>query len=681
MDELNDLGPLPESDDNSVLQAESFKALEVALPTDRFVLREEPQPDAGVDRCIELRISGRYTGMRAHVQVKARAETKINSDGSVSYPADVSNLNYLLNGSSPLYVVYLADRRELRYAWVRDEVNRIERETPGWKSQKTVTLRFNALLDESGLQDIHEGIRREARLDREIHDVLSRAAATEKTIHVNLEKSKVTDPDELRDLLLRGGLTLVSSGEAAGVLEAIDKLDPAAKRLPRMLLVRAFAECAQGHYQIASGYLAEATVRGGVSSESDRQFMGLLRDTCDFQAGRISRAEFARRQRELSGSGEGEFGLSLKIDSLWESIMVEGTRKGIAAHLPKLRDLVAQVLADEDASETLRIHARTALLYCEGARQVQNFTHEYFMARSRQNMGRPVDVERIFGELNSEQGRWTDEVNALVADAFKQGNPHLIGDACYCRSFILFVHLNSARLWLKPEVVPRHMEVLKTQVIPDLRRAIQCYELSGHIEWELRAKNLLADVAALTGDETLAKETAQAVLPVAEAYQFDKIAKEARDHLAGDPFFRQMERQFFSNVNADPDVREAGYSDEDVERIAEDMLTANDLPRGRLAVMIREVMSLRDIARERVGWCRHIQLLQRLGHTRSPVTYYAYDPERSCCCEKYGFVSKVGSTEWRVLIPTFKSTYCSGCSSRSPKGETLSSVESREEDR
>ena len=284
-------------------------------------------------------------------------------------------------------------------------------------------------------------------------------------------------------------------------------------------------------------------------------------------------------------------------------------------------------------------------------------------------MGRPVDVERTFGELNSEQGRWTDEVNALVADAFKQGNPHLIGDACYSRSFILFVHLNSAQLWLKPEAVPRHMEALKTQVIPDLRRAIQCYELSGHIEWELRAKNLLADVAALTGDEALAKETAEEVLPVAEAFQFDKIAKEARDHLAGDPFFRQMQRQFFSGTNADLDVREAGFSDEDIERIAEDMLAANDLPRDRLAVMTREAMSFRDIARERVGWCRHIQLIQDLGHTQSPLTYYAYDPQRYCLCEKFGIASKVGSNDWQVLIPTFKSNYCSGCPARSPKNE------------
>jgi hypothetical protein len=93
MDDLNDLGPLPGADDNSVLQADSFKALENALPADRFVLRPEPQPDAGVDWCVELRIDGRCTGMRAHIQVKATRDLKANSDASVSYSADVSNLN------------------------------------------------------------------------------------------------------------------------------------------------------------------------------------------------------------------------------------------------------------------------------------------------------------------------------------------------------------------------------------------------------------------------------------------------------------------------------------------------------------------------------------------------------------------------------------------------------------
>jgi hypothetical protein len=112
-----------------------------------------------------------------------------------------------------------------------------------------------------------------------------------------------------------------------------------------------------------------------------------------------------------------------------------------------------------------------------------------------------------------------------------------------------------------------------------------------------------------------------------------------------------------------------------LRQYAEDMLELTGLPDDRLDVLTREVASFRDIARERVVWCRHIQLIQDSDHTRSPVTYYAYDPQRYCYCEKYRFASKIGSTDWRVLIQTFKSNYCSDCTERSPKGETTTGVE------
>ena len=65
----------------------------------------------------------------------------------------MSNLLYLLNGPSPLYVLYIAKTEELSYAWVRDEVNRIEKENPDWKQQDKVTLRFTKRLDETGLPE------------------------------------------------------------------------------------------------------------------------------------------------------------------------------------------------------------------------------------------------------------------------------------------------------------------------------------------------------------------------------------------------------------------------------------------------------------------------------------------------------------------------------------------------
>jgi Domain of unknown function (DUF4365) len=671
MDDLGKLGPLPTADENSILQTESFKALESALPAQRFVLRHEPQPDAGVDWCVELRLEGRYTGMRAHIQVKAKRDLNANSDGSVSYSADVSNINYLLNGLRPLYILYIAQTKELRYAWVQDEVNRIEKENPDWMRQETVTLRFTKTLDETGLMEIHDRIRQEARFDREIHDLLSHAEVTEKTIHVNVKELKVTDPDEIRDLLLEGGLTLVSSGDAASVLEAIDRLSHADKKLPRLLLIRAFAECSQGHYQMASGYVAEVTVRASELSESDRMFLGLLRDICDYQAGRITRDEYVRRQKELSEKDESEFSLSRRIVYLWESLVDGATRQRIATYFPRLQAVVGQVLALEGGSESLRIQARTAFLYCEGVSFGHTFNHELAMLNARMAMGRAADAKGVFSRINADLAQWTDASNALVKDTLDHGNPHLIGNACYTRSLIMFVHHSAAPRWLKPEAVSDYLEHVKGQMIPDLRRAVQCYQVSGHIEWELRAKLLLADVAALTGDEALAKQMAGEVLPVAEAYQFDRIAKEARDHLAGDPFFRQMQRKFLTGLQDDPDVRDAGLSDEDVERDAKALLEATGLPGNKLAAGTRLVMSFRDIARERLEWCKYMQLVPDSDQKVSPVMYIMHEHEQRCYCERFGYASKFGCTDWKILIKMFKENYCSGCSERTPKAERL----------
>ena len=60
--------------------------------------------------CVELLISGRFTGMKAHIQVKATGNLKANSDGSVSYSADVSNINTCSTGSARLRPLHRRDQ-------------------------------------------------------------------------------------------------------------------------------------------------------------------------------------------------------------------------------------------------------------------------------------------------------------------------------------------------------------------------------------------------------------------------------------------------------------------------------------------------------------------------------------------------------------------------------------------
>jgi hypothetical protein len=111
----------------------------------------------------------------------------------------------------------------------------------------------------------------------------------------------------------------------------------------------------------------------------------------------------------------------------------------------------------------------------------------------------------------------------------------------------------------------------------------------------------------------------------------------------------------------------ANDSDEKLRRLARLTLTAMQLPEDRLPVLERDSHSLRQIARERLGWCRHIDLLQDLSHTLHRSTCYVTDPPRSCFCKLHGHKSYIQHPEAEVVIQAFKRAYCDGCPDHSPK--------------
>ena len=413
MADFPDPGPLPQSDDKSVLQAESFKALANALPATRFILREEPQPDGGVDQTIELRLpTGHFSGWRSFVQVKGVGSGETNRDGSISFSAAVSNINYLLYHPCPLYVLYLAGLGKLKYVWVREESERIETQNPDWKKQGTVTLAFRKDLDETGLNDLYETIRRSSLFDRNLRDLLSRSDASEVTLHIDSENLTVTDPAEFKELLLKYGLPLVESGKGTTVIELIEKLSPLNRKLPRICLIRAFAECSRGRYTMASGDLSEARIHTSELSESDRLLLEALRDLCDYQATRITRDEYAGRQKQLSERSSGEFGLALKLRSLWESLAENATLEGANAFLPEIQAVADQASSLEGGSTALRIHARTALLYAEGIRFCQAVLRDLVTLRIRQSFWTVVDWVEFWNAVDGTLSNWANLSNA-----------------------------------------------------------------------------------------------------------------------------------------------------------------------------------------------------------------------------------------------------------------------------
>jgi len=101
------LGPLPQSDENARLQRESFKALGRLLSgQDSLVFRDERIEDYGVDGSLEVNFGGLMTNFRAQTQMKAATSLAGTAAGYIARSVATANLNHLLNGVCPLYILW-----------------------------------------------------------------------------------------------------------------------------------------------------------------------------------------------------------------------------------------------------------------------------------------------------------------------------------------------------------------------------------------------------------------------------------------------------------------------------------------------------------------------------------------------------------------------------------------------
>jgi hypothetical protein len=186
------------------------------LPSAEFVFRDEGgADDYGVDGTLEILTTEGATNMRAHVQLKGRSGTELNADGSCSVSIETSNLNYLLNGTCPIYVLFRPENKELRFAFARPEWKRISAANPDWRQNGSITVRFVRMLDAAGLQAICDTVVREHLLMREVTERVARIAGSlSSAITIDANAQTVTDSEEIVALLNEQGYALVTDGAA-----------------------------------------------------------------------------------------------------------------------------------------------------------------------------------------------------------------------------------------------------------------------------------------------------------------------------------------------------------------------------------------------------------------------------------------------------------------------------------
>jgi hypothetical protein len=428
-----DLGPLPESDENARLQRESFKALDRILShQNTFVFRDERVEDYGVDGSLELNVDGRMTNFRAQVQMKACANSKATTSGHIARQVASANLNHLLNGTCPLYLLWDESVDAFWYLWAQDENRRLSTENPSWREQETITLQFRDRFTADSFPRVRQRMLDSGRLLRGIHDSLARATEGEQVVvGIDAATLQITNASMATSVLLASGTAIVAAGYPKQVVELIRIVDATTRALPRMQLTRGYAEYMLGNHWEAISHIRHAIARSDELSPQDKDFLARLKDASEFHVGLIDSTTYENRARDRAKVLTGLEALQAEQDVLYHRCVRTTNLPERHKLAEELHSVTERILNDTNAIPSSKLNAKLSLLYVEGMEANLAATRKQFAATLRR-MLYPEDVSGILGSLHDAHQhllQWESQLTEALREAYNLNHPVLIFEA------------------------------------------------------------------------------------------------------------------------------------------------------------------------------------------------------------------------------------------------------------
>jgi len=673
-DEENELGPLPMSDHASVLQRRSIAALIGQLPDSDFIFRDERADDFGVDGAIEILVEGRATNMRAQVQLKARTGTEENEDGTVSVSLETSNLNYLLNGVCPTYILYRPEQDEIRFAFARDEWTRISRTTPDWRNQRTIAIRFAHVLNASTADTLRDTIIATARFQRYLHETVARlAGGTSRFVHVDASSMEVTDTEALAKFLSENGLALVTTGAAQTVAEK-GRLIPEAvlRRFPMVLLVLGFADYSRGRYLESDGYLRALALLGDSAlSDEDRGFTAYLLNSIDYLTGRTRRDEFLQSADTWLKTAPPHLSIQYAITIAWEHYAESVSDLDPAAQDNAARTL-RSVLAKAKTlgSEPIREQAELRELLLDA----QSLTSAYVDAHASAHGLLPkIQASAAVETLERVQrrwGSWKARVAALSQAALGRGNFY-----AFCEAETLLCHAELVvyrqEAWFR-EMAHMPSEPASPELLARMQQTLAFAQKLESLDLELRAQLELAEFADTVGQHDEAKRLAQSVQFRARLYRYASLDRVATRLLSGSD-------SFASRIDAVRKLRDRGpddfwlqASDAELQAMAYEACKTFGVPVDRAKNFLSTLLAERELVARRRDWCRFMTYQELDGSEGDAETLFAAPSMKRIVCAQFRTASAFPHPDAVALVRAFTRTHCEGCMARQPEDDANS---------
>jgi|GEM_PF-5628257 len=674
-------GPLPKDDANAKLQRRSLAVFNERVSQDKFIVRQETVSDYGVDLGVEAVLGDHPLNYRGQIQLKGRSGLTPNSQKCFALSVETSNLNYLLNGECPFYVLFRPEDETLWYVSARGEEARLKAENPSWRQQKSVTLYLRNQLDDAGFTGLYDVVVHNGRVAAELLSILhSMTPGSPGKFSVDVASARIETEASAFDAILTNGMLLIAAGEAERVLELSSLLSSADQRHPEIAIALAYAQYSRGRHKNAEVVLADLDLT--TLSSENRGFAEFLALAAEAASGRVSPEEFATKVEAWADGAP--FSEQVQYRLLAQHRRANGmTGYERRQELAQLHEMASLAANNDRLPALVRAFATRYRLEVESERIAGDLTKFLLFSGTRKPIQNYVFGGRSLEEVVDASIRriieWEKSIDSLVQFAVESGHQPLRCGVLYTREVgraVLLVSLSNAA-----SHAPN--DELKTTLSFDALLGASGTAARLHDLISLSKKlnetglYLLSSMLLLRlldrADAAETKVKAIRLAREATLHGLPNIADEASEIASGRSFYLRLQEQKALEDAMDPDSKWAAMTEDGVAGLARGLCESLRLPEDRIPVAIEEIQANRFFALRRLDWCKHVEFLENKFHTASPATYYRTSPNKKVRCRLFGTESAFPNPDASTIFNAFQGAHCRRCSHRAPSQEARNS--------
>jgi hypothetical protein len=401
---------LPLSSRGEDLETISRNKLSLLFDTRYFEIRHELQRDKGIDFIVELKEDGAYTNFRFAVQLKSTGSVRVNRDSSISYPIEVSNINYLLNYPMPAYyILYDHTHDHFYYEEVIQVFQTLNNRYKDRQYPESFKFRFHKSLTADAIKVIYQKSLSSGNLLRSLTPHIDFSLTNPMgTNGIVIDQDNVvsTIEENIKFINLHG-FRLLNNADFNTIIKVEQRAHPRKDVSPIFNLI-----CGAAYFYKGKSYKALDFLR--LAQRRESQLEPLLQSMLNYillhakhHVGILDREELnLGTQSILEGEDIGSF---LEIQKAWKS-MQEGLEEGSK----KLKDFYASIQAiieKELDNPKTRGMAYVVLLDAESSFLINDLNKNLFFAVAS---GRPYLKAKIYETWNLLERKYHKRLDKLM---------------------------------------------------------------------------------------------------------------------------------------------------------------------------------------------------------------------------------------------------------------------------